>query len=79
MRTSIPEAPEVLAHRAVLARLRDILHNNTELLQRLDPQMLSGAGLEHIRSMDPDILRKSDIHAPRTKDLSVNRVTLSMA
>ncbi|KAL8948848.1 MAG: hypothetical protein Q9183_007652, partial [Haloplaca sp. 2 TL-2023] len=79
MRTSIPEIPEVAARQGLLTRLKDMLLDNTEVLQKLDPRMLKGAGLEHIAGMDPDTLRKSDIHALSTKDLDDSNVPLSLA
>ncbi|KAL8757870.1 MAG: hypothetical protein Q9199_001898 [Rusavskia elegans] len=69
MRSSVPEMADVAEYMALLAQYDSMLYNKAEFIQQLDPKILSSVGLEHIRTMDPEVLRKSDIRSQNTKDL----------
>ncbi|KAL8658086.1 MAG: hypothetical protein Q9226_001290 [Calogaya cf. arnoldii] len=69
MRTSVPELPAVAEHKAFVARYQCMLLENTEIIQKLDPAILRRAGLEHIRDMDPEEVRKTDIRSLSSIDL----------
>ncbi|KAI4220875.1 MAG: hypothetical protein LQ349_007983 [Xanthoria aureola] len=74
MRTSVPELLAVKEQKAM-----SMVYNNPELFQSLDPAILGRVGLEHIRDMDPDVLRKSDVRSLTSKDLDDDGVIHPLA
>ncbi|KAL8759612.1 MAG: hypothetical protein Q9199_000656 [Rusavskia elegans] len=77
--TSVLELPAVTEQKAFVARFQSMLLENTETIQKLNPAILRRAGLEHIRNMGPERVRKTDIRSLSSIDLDDHGVPYPLA